>query len=81
VKYCKNIHEKYILTSAVFGKNLAKYCKVGTRQMLNDDQKYSRFYVFPSKQDCKRQFSAQVGMEIEWEKSDEENNEDGIDEI
>ena len=49
--------------------------------MLNDDQKYSRFYVFPNKGDCKHQFSNQVGMKIDWDKSDDENDEDGINEI
>jgi hypothetical protein len=81
VNYCKKINEKYILTAAVFGKHLAKCCKFGVKQMLDDDQKYSRFYVFPSKQDCKRQFSNQLGMNIDWDKSIEENDDSGIDEI
>jgi hypothetical protein len=81
VDFCKKINEKYILTPAVFGKNLSKYCDIQIRQQLNNDQKYARFYVFPNKQDCKLQFSSQVGMEIDWNTLQGKSTKNDVDSI
>ena len=79
--FCKKINAKYILTPAVFGKNLSKYCDVEVKQRLNIDQNYSRFYIFPDKVTCRRQFSDQIGMKIDWKFLRAKNIDDEVDGI
>jgi hypothetical protein len=67
VDYCKKINVKYIFTSAVFGKNLSKSCDFESLQKTGLDQNRYRCYVFPDKNTCKKQFSAQIGIKIDWE--------------
>ena len=79
--FCKKINTKYIMTPAVFGKNLIKYCNVETEQKRNIDGKRIRFYIFPSKIECKNLFSKQIGMSIPWKKIKKSKIETEIDEI
>ena len=79
--FSKKINAKYILTPAVFGKNLSKYCDVEVKQRLNSEQKYSRFYFFSDKAICRQQFSKQIGMKINWNISQVENIDNEVDGI
>ena len=76
--FSKKINAKYILTPAVFGKNLSKYCDVEVRQRLNSDQKYARFYFFSDKTTCRQQFSKQIGIKIDWKILRAENIDDEV---
>ncbi|MBC8393393.1 MAG: hypothetical protein H8E17_12610 [Deltaproteobacteria bacterium] len=79
--FSKKINAKYILTPAVFGKNLSKYCDVEVKQRLNIDQKPARFYFLPDKTTSRQQFSKQIGMKIKWNISQAENIDDEVDGI
>ena len=79
--FCKKINTKYIMTPAIFGKNLAKYCdQIETIQRYYIDKK-TRFYIFPSKDECKKSFSREIGMSIPWKKIKKSKIETEIDEI
>jgi hypothetical protein len=67
VDFCKKINVKYIFTPAVFGKNLSKNCDFESVQRIGSDQNKYRCYIFPEKNVCKKQFSSQAGMNIDWE--------------
>jgi hypothetical protein len=79
--FCRKINTKYIMTPAVFGKNLSKYCEVDIERKRNIDQTRARFYIFPVKAECKKQFSAQIGMKINWNQSKIKKLKDEIDKI
>lgn len=79
--FCKKINTKYIMTPAIFGKNLTKYCnQVETVQKYYVDKR-TRFYIFPPKDECKKLFSAEIGMSVPWKKIKKSKVETEIDEI
>lgn len=81
IDFCKKINLKYIFTPAVFGKNLSKYCEFDVIQRTGMDQKRFRCYVFPEKSTCRKKFSEQAGMEIDWRSSQVKNIKNEIDKI
>jgi phage/plasmid-associated DNA primase len=81
VDFCKKINLKYIFTQAVFGRNLSKSCDFEVTQRLQSNGKYARSYIFPEKNVCRKQFTQQIGMEIDWDSSRVKKIKNDIDEI
>ncbi len=79
--FCRKLNIKYIITASVFGRNLSKYCDISIERKYGLDNLRHRFYIFPGKQDCKYQFSRQIGMEIPWDERKKQKIEIDIDEI
>ena len=79
--FCKKLNIKYIITASVFGRNLANYCDVAVERKYTIDNIRSRFYIFPGREACKKQFSDQIGMKIPWGTTKKQQIEIEIDEI
>lgn len=65
--FCKKINTKYIMTPAIFGKNLLKYCPEVEIIQKRDVDKMIRFYVFPEKNRCRELFNKILGPENSYE--------------
>ena len=81
IDFCKKINTKYIMTPAIFGKNLVKYCNIDVQQKIGIDGKRTRFIYFPDKNECKKSFVKQIGQPIPWKKIEKSRAETEVDNI
>lgn len=60
-----NVKNKY--TNTLFGREFKKLCPIIKRQRLTDEDERGYFYIFPSLEECRKQFCSSMRFEIPWD--------------
>ena len=81
LNYCDKMKINWRDSRSIFGKNLSKYCEFDSIRRTNIDQKRHTCYQFPDKCYARKQFSKQVGMEIDWNAAIGKKRVDEVDKI
>ena len=81
IDYCDKMKIGWRNSKSIFGKNLSKYCEFDSIRRTNIDQKRHTCYQFPDKCYARKQFSKQVGMEIDWNAAIGKKRVDEVDKI
>jgi hypothetical protein len=81
IDYCDKMKINWRNSQSIFGKNLAKYCEFENIRRTDTDQNRYTCYQFPDKSSCRKQFSKQVGMKIDWDAGIGKKKVDEVDKI